>query len=116
MELTLSDGTTARGDVLVIANGINSALRDQRLPETRVVSTAIRGIDLYARAPFTEELLAQIPEELEDNITMMVDGKGKPLPGGRISSPSPDRSGSRRGGWCRPRSDRRLHDGECQRA
>jgi salicylate hydroxylase len=77
VELRLSDGTTARGDVLVIANGINSALRDQRLPETRVVSTAIRGIDLYARAPFTEELLAQIPEELEDNITMMVDGKGK---------------------------------------
>jgi salicylate hydroxylase len=76
VELYLSDGSTARGDVLVIANGIKSALRDQRLPETQVVSTEIRGIDLYARAPLTEELLAQIPDELHDNIVMIVDGRG----------------------------------------
>jgi salicylate hydroxylase len=76
VELRLSDGSTAHGDVLVIANGINSALRDQRLPETRVISTEIRGIDLYARAPLSDELLAQIPDELHDNIVMIVDGRG----------------------------------------
>ena len=74
--LALDDGSTAHGDILVIANGVNSTLRDHRLPETRVISTEIRGIDLYARAPFTEGLLAQIPEELHDSMTMVVDGKG----------------------------------------
>ena len=74
--LRLGDGSTARGDILVIANGIYSTLRDQRLPETRIVSTAIKGIDLYARAPYTAELLAQIPEELHDCMVMVVDGKG----------------------------------------
>jgi 2-polyprenyl-6-methoxyphenol hydroxylase-like FAD-dependent oxidoreductase len=74
--LWLEDGSSARGDVLVIANGIFSALRDQRLPETRIVSTAIRGIDLYARAPYTDGLLAEIPEELHDSMTMVVDGRG----------------------------------------
>lgn len=74
--LRLGGGSTARGDIVVIANGIHSALRDQRLPETRIVSTAIRGIDLYARATYTEEFLAQIPVELHDSMTMVVDGSG----------------------------------------
>lgn len=74
--LHLGDGTSARGDLLVIANGIRSALRDQKLPSTRVVSTAIKGIDLYARAPYTPELLAQIPEELHDSMLIVVDGRG----------------------------------------
>ena len=74
--LRFADGRTVRGDILVIANGIYSTLRDQRLPETRIVSTAIRGMDLYGRAPYTDELLAQIPEELHDSMTMVVDGTG----------------------------------------
>jgi 2-polyprenyl-6-methoxyphenol hydroxylase-like FAD-dependent oxidoreductase len=74
--LRLGDGSTARGDILVIANGIHSTLRDQRLPGTRVISTAIRGIDLYARATYTPALLAQIPEELHDSVTMVIDGNG----------------------------------------
>ena len=74
--LHLGDGTSVRGDLLVIANGIRSALRDQKLPETRVVSTAIKGIDLYARAPYTPELLAQIPDELHDSMLIVVDGRG----------------------------------------
>lgn len=74
--LNLDHGGTARGGVLVIANGIHSSLRDQRLPETRVISTAIRGIDLYARATYTQELLTRIPEQLHDSMTMLVDGNG----------------------------------------
>jgi 2-polyprenyl-6-methoxyphenol hydroxylase-like FAD-dependent oxidoreductase len=74
--LHLSDNSSAHGDVLVIANGIRSKLRDQRLPETEIVSTSIRGIDLYARATYTDELLQQIPEELHDAMNMVVDGKG----------------------------------------
>lgn len=72
----LGDGTTRRGDLLVVADGVRSALRDQKLPATRVVSTAIKGIDLYARAPYTPELLAAIPEELHDSMLIVVDGRG----------------------------------------
>jgi 2-polyprenyl-6-methoxyphenol hydroxylase-like FAD-dependent oxidoreductase len=74
--LHLADGRSVRGDLLVIGNGIRSALRDQKLPDTRVISTVIKGIDLYARAPFTPELLELIPEELHDSMCIVVDGRG----------------------------------------
>ena len=74
--LHLANGQSVRGDILVIANGIRSTLRDQKLPSTKVVSTAIKGIDLYARAPYTPELLAQVPEDLHDSMLIVVDGRG----------------------------------------
>jgi 2-polyprenyl-6-methoxyphenol hydroxylase-like FAD-dependent oxidoreductase len=74
--LELASGTTVRGDILVIANGIRSGLRDQRLPETRVISTSIKGIDLYARAPYTPALLDVIPDALHDSMNIVADGKG----------------------------------------
>lgn len=77
--LHLSDGTSLRGDVLVCADGIRSAVRDQRLPETRVVSTAIKGIDLYGRVPFTPELLEAVPERLHDGVLIVTDGKARCL-------------------------------------
>ncbi len=77
--LRLSDGSSLRGDVLVCADGIRSAVRDQRLPGTRVVSTAIKGIDLYGRVPFTPELLAQVPAELHDGVLIVTDGTSRCL-------------------------------------
>jgi 2-polyprenyl-6-methoxyphenol hydroxylase-like FAD-dependent oxidoreductase len=74
--LELADGTSARGDILVIADGIRSRLRDQRLPGTRVIGAAIKGIDLYARAPYTTALLEVIPDELHDSMNIVADGKG----------------------------------------
>lgn len=74
--LALSDGRSARGDFLVIANGIRSRLRDKRLPGTEFVPASITGIQLYARTTFTDELLALTPEELHDSMTMVVDGRG----------------------------------------
>ena len=44
-----SDGSTARGDILVGADGIRSAVRRQRLPEARIVDTGVRAI--YGRIP-----------------------------------------------------------------
>jgi 2-polyprenyl-6-methoxyphenol hydroxylase-like FAD-dependent oxidoreductase len=76
VRLELSDGSTVEGDLLVIADGIRSALRDQRLPDTKVISTAIKGIDLYARTPYTPELLDQIPDQLHDSMNIVADGKG----------------------------------------
>jgi 2-polyprenyl-6-methoxyphenol hydroxylase-like FAD-dependent oxidoreductase len=74
--LELSDGTSVRGDLLVIADGINSALRDQKLPGTKIISTKIKGIDLYARTPYTPALLELIPEPLHDSMNIVADGKG----------------------------------------
>jgi 2-polyprenyl-6-methoxyphenol hydroxylase-like FAD-dependent oxidoreductase len=74
--LELASGKTVRGDMLVIADGIHSVLRDQRLPGTRVIGAAIKGIDLYARSPYTPELLGQIPDELHDSMNIVADGKG----------------------------------------
>jgi 2-polyprenyl-6-methoxyphenol hydroxylase-like FAD-dependent oxidoreductase len=74
--LVLSDGTSVHGDLLVIADGIRSRLRDQRLPGTTVIPAAIKGIDLYARAPYSPELLAKIPEALHDSMNIVADGKG----------------------------------------
>ncbi len=76
VSLELASGRVVRGDILVIADGIRSELRDQRLPATRVVSTSIKGIDLYARAPYTPALLELIPDELHDSMNIVADGKG----------------------------------------
>ncbi|MGV9674176.1 FAD-dependent oxidoreductase [Nocardia sp. NPDC003482] len=49
----LADGTTARGDVLVGADGINSVVRRRYLPHARVVETGVWQI--YGRIPLTAE-------------------------------------------------------------
>jgi 2-polyprenyl-6-methoxyphenol hydroxylase-like FAD-dependent oxidoreductase len=77
--VTLADGTTARGDVLVGADGIRSAVRSQRLPEVTVVPTGIRGIGVYGRAPITPELDAVLPQLLNNGVLMAVDRKGSRL-------------------------------------
>ncbi len=59
--VTLSDGSTARGDVLVGADGIRSAVRTQLLPEVPVIPTGIEGIGVYGRTPITPELDAMLP-------------------------------------------------------
>ncbi|WP_433437659.1 FAD-dependent oxidoreductase [Nonomuraea sp. CA-141351] len=46
-----SDGTTATGDVLVAADGVNSPVRRQYLPHARVVDTGLR--QLYGKVPLT---------------------------------------------------------------
>jgi 2-polyprenyl-6-methoxyphenol hydroxylase-like FAD-dependent oxidoreductase len=79
--LHLSDGSTARGDLLVAADGIRSRVRDQKLPGTHVVSTAIKGIDLYGRTPYTEGLLAEIPDQLHDSMLIATDGRARCLMG-----------------------------------
>ncbi|MET7332321.1 NAD(P)/FAD-dependent oxidoreductase [Nonomuraea sp. NPDC005650] len=46
-----ADGTTATGDVLVAADGVNSPVRRQYLPHARVVDTGLR--QLYGKVPLT---------------------------------------------------------------
>ncbi len=77
--LTLADGRTARGDVLVGADGIRSAVRTQLLPQVPVIPTGIKGIGVYGRAPITPELDEQLPEILDQGVLMAVDRRGSRL-------------------------------------
>jgi 2-polyprenyl-6-methoxyphenol hydroxylase-like FAD-dependent oxidoreductase len=75
----LSDGSTARGDVLVGADGIRSAVRSQLLPEVPVIPTGIQGIGVFGRTPITPELDAILPDILNQGVLMAVDRSGSRL-------------------------------------
>jgi 2-polyprenyl-6-methoxyphenol hydroxylase-like FAD-dependent oxidoreductase len=77
--VTLADGTTAEGDVLVGADGIRSAVRRQKLPETTVIDAGIRGLGVYGRTPLTPELAAQLPPHLFEGVLIAADRKGSRL-------------------------------------
>ena len=76
---TLADGSTARGDLLIGADGIRSAVRTQLLPEVPVIPTGIRGIGVYGRTPLTPELDALMPDILNQGVLMAVDDRGSRL-------------------------------------
>ncbi|HEY0253532.1 MAG TPA: NAD(P)/FAD-dependent oxidoreductase, partial [Kofleriaceae bacterium] len=59
-----TDGTTARGDLLVGADGSNSKVRRQRLPDVNRCELGI--LNLAGRAPLTPELANMLPPELID--------------------------------------------------
>ncbi|WP_234441071.1 hypothetical protein [Streptomyces scabiei] len=68
VRLLFEDGSSATGDVLVAADGINSVVRGQLLPEVPVVDTGLRG--LYAIAPLTDSLAAALPDRVFDGFSM----------------------------------------------
>jgi 2-polyprenyl-6-methoxyphenol hydroxylase-like FAD-dependent oxidoreductase len=47
-----ADGSQARGDVLVAADGVNSVVRGQYLPHARIMDTGVRQV--YGAIPLTE--------------------------------------------------------------
>ncbi|MER6571660.1 FAD-dependent monooxygenase [Streptomyces sp. NPDC001093] len=58
-----ADGTSATGDVLVGADGVNSAVRGQYLPHARVVDAGLRLV--YGKVPFTDGAArTMLPPEL----------------------------------------------------
>ena len=77
--VTLADGSTARGDVLVGADGIRSAVRRQMQPEVPVIPTGIRGIGVYGRTLLTPELDEVLPHILDQGVLIAVDRKGSRL-------------------------------------
>jgi 2-polyprenyl-6-methoxyphenol hydroxylase-like FAD-dependent oxidoreductase len=72
----LSDGSTARGDVLVGADGIRSVVRGERLPEVQVVEAGINGLGVYARTPLTPQLAAVLPHILFQGVIIAADHFG----------------------------------------
>ncbi|MGC0335065.1 FAD-dependent oxidoreductase [Streptomyces sp. SLBN-8D4] len=74
VRVLLDDGTSATGDVLVGADGINSVVRGQLLPDVPVVDTGSRG--LYSIAPLTDDLAASLPEALFDGFAVATGPNG----------------------------------------
>jgi salicylate hydroxylase len=64
VRLLFADGSSTSGDVLVAADGINSVIRRQLLPDVPTIDTGART--LSARAPLTDALVAMLPEALFD--------------------------------------------------
>ena len=67
----LADGGTVEADVLIAADGINSAVRAQRLPQVRVADLGARSI--AAKIPLTPENKAKLPAQLYNAFSMAYD-------------------------------------------
>jgi 2-polyprenyl-6-methoxyphenol hydroxylase-like FAD-dependent oxidoreductase len=67
----LEGGGTAEADVLIAADGINSAVRAQRLPQVRVADLGARSI--AAKIPLTDETKAKLPAQLYNAFSMAYD-------------------------------------------
>jgi 2-polyprenyl-6-methoxyphenol hydroxylase-like FAD-dependent oxidoreductase len=79
VEVTLADGSTAEGDVLVGADGIRSAVRAQKLPGTTVIDAGVRGLGVFGRTRLTPELAAQLPPHLFEGVIIAADHRGSRL-------------------------------------
>jgi 2-polyprenyl-6-methoxyphenol hydroxylase-like FAD-dependent oxidoreductase len=79
VSVTLADGSTAQGDVLVGADGIRSAVRRQRLPGTTVIDAGVRGLGVFGRTPLPPGLLGQLPPHLLDGVIIAADRQGSRL-------------------------------------
>jgi 2-polyprenyl-6-methoxyphenol hydroxylase-like FAD-dependent oxidoreductase len=79
VSVTLADGSTAEGDVLVGADGIRSTVRGQRLPGTTVIDAGVRGLGVFGRTPLTPELAAQLPAHLFEGVIIAADRRGSRL-------------------------------------
>jgi 2-polyprenyl-6-methoxyphenol hydroxylase-like FAD-dependent oxidoreductase len=67
----LENGSPVEADVLVAADGINSAVRAQRLPHVRVADLGARSI--AAKVPLTAETKAKLPAQLYNAFSMAYD-------------------------------------------
>ncbi len=70
VQASFTDGTVARGDVLVAADGVNSRIRQQFLPQATIVDTGARCI--YGKVLLTEATRPFIPDSLHHGFTVMV--------------------------------------------
>ena len=65
-----ADGSTATGDVLVAADGVNSVIRRQLLPHARVVDTGLR--QLYGKIPLDDRTRALFGDDMFNVFTAIV--------------------------------------------
>lgn len=72
VRLSFADGATAEADVLVGADGVNSAVRRQHLPQAQVIDTG--GRIVYGKTPLSEEALGLLPAALHEGFMAVVGG------------------------------------------
>ena len=70
--LHFADGSVERADVLVGADGVNSAVRRKLLPNASVVDTGSRII--YGKTPLDDEARRIMPAPLRDGFTAIIGG------------------------------------------
>jgi 2-polyprenyl-6-methoxyphenol hydroxylase-like FAD-dependent oxidoreductase len=68
------DGTSVTGDLLVGADGSNSAVRRQLLPNAQVIDTGVFG--MAGKVYITDELRAELPERFLHEMTRVVAPQG----------------------------------------
>ncbi|HTI24499.1 MAG TPA: NAD(P)/FAD-dependent oxidoreductase [Kutzneria sp.] len=84
----LDDGQTVEADVLIAADGVNSAVRAQRLPHVRVVDLGARHI--VAKIPLNDETRAVIPAQLLTTFSLAYDAQHTGLTFGPLERSNPD--------------------------
>ncbi len=72
VRLYFRDGQSADADLLVGADGVNSAVRRLRLPDAEIIDTGSRCI--YGKTPLTDPVLRLIPPPLLDGFTAIIGG------------------------------------------
>jgi 2-polyprenyl-6-methoxyphenol hydroxylase-like FAD-dependent oxidoreductase len=89
VRLHLADGSIAEGDVLVGADGVNSAVRSGLMPEVEVIDTGVRGLGIFMRSPLTPEIHDALPPILLDGFVIAADRRGATLVIGPMDSRRP---------------------------
>jgi salicylate hydroxylase len=79
IRLHLADGSAAEGDILVGADGVNSVVRRELLPEAEVIDTGVRGLGIFMRTPLTPEIHDALPSILLDGFVIAADRRGVTL-------------------------------------
>jgi 2-polyprenyl-6-methoxyphenol hydroxylase-like FAD-dependent oxidoreductase len=75
VEACFADGTSATGDVLVAADGANSAVRRQYLPHARVKPAGI--IAIAGKVPITDETKPLLPPRCFQGLSLVFAPKGR---------------------------------------
>ncbi|WP_181801498.1 FAD-dependent oxidoreductase [Streptomyces shenzhenensis] len=84
----LDDGMSVEADVLIAADGINSGVRAQRLPQVKVADLAARHI--AAKVPITEQTKAKLPEQLFNTFSLAYAADWTGLTLGPLERSNPD--------------------------
>jgi salicylate hydroxylase len=94
--LSLADGSRVQGDVLVGADGVNSAVRAALLPDVEVIDTGVRGLGVFARTPLTPAIHDALPEILLDGFVIAAGSDGVTLALGGMDPREPPEAAAAR--------------------
>ncbi|PXX07264.1 FAD-dependent oxidoreductase [Mycolicibacterium moriokaense] len=83
----LDNGDTVEADVLIAADGVNSAVRAQRLPQVQVIDLGSRHIT--AKIPLTPETQARLPKQMFNTFSLAFNAEHDGLTFGPLERTDP---------------------------